>query len=435
MQAPDVVQVGRRTYRRSSYVTIVVTFATLGVMLSAFDSVARNDALPLILKSLHISVATGGLIFSGGFLATFLSYLVVGPLMDRIGRKRTFLLALAATAVFSGATAFVTNTVQYAIIGFLAGVCLSVEGVAAVIASEEVPTERRGVLLGIIQAGFAVGTIVVGAVGAVILATGNWRLLFLLAFAPIVIVILASGLFREPPRSTEALAVKRQRQKIAQGQIIHTTFAIDEKKAVQSEWKQIFDRDLRRQTIVTSIFGLLVNFSTGFVLALGVTFITSYDKLSIAQASFSLTVEGAATLVGTIIIGYLADWIPSRNLLIIWSIVGGIAVALFAVKGHLGWILFVMALFGFFGQGVLGCWNRYLNESFPTRVRGTGSSFVNGIFFVGLAFAPAIYGAIMATGYYPGAAFLAGGAPVVGALVFLLAKVIPPKKELEELAI
>lgn len=433
MATPSMVQLGRRTVPANRYIATLVTLATLGVLLSAFDSIARNVALPLILKSLHMNIAQGGLVFSGGFLASFFANLAIGPIIDRIGRKRAFLLTLLATAIFSGLTAFVTTVWEYAVVGFLAGTCLAVQEPAQVLVSEEVPAKNRGTLMGIVSAGFAGGSIVVSLVGAAVLPSGNWRLLFLLAFAPALLVLLGSFLLREPPRSLEAMRVKRERERVAQGQLVETTFAINEQKAIRHEWRQIFEPDLRRQTIVTSVFGLLVNISTGFVLALGVVYVTAFDHIGIGPASLSIAIEGVATVFGTLLVGFLADRIASRNLLIIWSILGSLAVALLAIHGGTGWVFLVMALFGFFGQGALGTWWRYLADSFPTRARGSGSAFVIGVFFFGLAFAPAMFGAVMNTGNFPAAALLAAIIALVGSLVLLLGKVIPPRKELEDI--
>jgi len=179
---------------------------------------------------------------------------------------------------------------------------------------------------------------------------------------------------------------------------------------------------------------LLVNFSVGFVLVLGVEYFVLFDHIGIAAASLALTVEGIFTLVGEIVVGYLADRFASRNIIIIWNIIGAIALALLAVRGGAGWIFFVMALFGFFGQGYQGTWWRYLNDSFPTRARGTGSAFVTAVYFLGLVFAPTMFGSIMNAGQLTAAPLLSAAIVLVGSLILLAARRIPPRRELEELA-
>ncbi|MBX5466077.1 MAG: MFS transporter [Firmicutes bacterium] len=419
----------------SGYVATVVIIATLGVLLCAFDSIARNVALPLILQTVHLNIAQGSLVFSGAFVMTFIGDVVMGPLMDRIGRKWTFILGLIAAAVFSGFTAFITAAWQYVVIGILAGLCLAVLQPATILISEEAPAKWRGTLMAISYSGFAAGSIVVSLLASVILPTGNWRVLFYLSFSPLLLVLVAWALLREPPRSAEALRVKRERDRVARGELVRTQFQIDEEKAIRSEWKQIFAPDLRKQTIVTSIVGFLLNFSPGLILVLGVAYITSYDHLPIGVASFALAIEGFAVILGTLAAGAATDRFGPRNVVILWTILGGISVGLMAIPGHEGWVLATMAGYGFFGQGALGSWSRYLADSFPTRARGMGVGFVNGVYFLGGGtLAPALFGAVMNAGHAAAAAWLAGGVSVLGALVLFMGRSIQPRRELEEIA-
>ncbi|MBX5468175.1 MAG: MFS transporter [Firmicutes bacterium] len=429
------VEAGGGSTTRSGYVAVLVIIATLGVLLCAFDSIARNVALPLVLKSVHMNIAQGSLVFSGAFVMTFLGDVFMGPLMDRVGRKWTFILALIAAAIFSGFTAFITAAWQYVVIGILAGLCLAVLQPAAILVSEEAPARWRGTLISLTYAGFAMGSIVVSLLGSVILPTGNWRVLFYLSFSPLLLVLVAWAVLREPPRSAEALRVKRARDRIARGELVRTEFTIDERKAIRGEWRQIFAPDLRRQTIVTAIVGFLLNFSPGLILVLGVAFVTAYDHLPIGVASFALAIEGFAVLVGTLVSGTLTDRFGPRNVVILFTVLGGIAVALMGIRGGEGWVLTTMAAYGFFGQGTLGSWTRYLADSFPTRARGSGVGFVNGVYFLGGGtLAPALFGAVMNAGNPAAAAWLAGGVTILGGLILFLGRSIQPRRELEEIA-
>jgi MFS family permease len=49
------------------------------------------------------------LIFSAAFIVTALLNVVIGPVMDRMGRKRALQLVLLAAGMSSGLTAFVTG--------------------------------------------------------------------------------------------------------------------------------------------------------------------------------------------------------------------------------------------------------------------------------------------------------------------------------------
>jgi MFS family permease len=418
-----------------TYVATLVVFTTLGVLLAAFDSIARNVAFPLILHALKMNVAQGALIFSGAFGVTFLASLLMGPLMDRLGRKRAFLLALVAAGLTSGATAFIQTVGQYVAVGILAGVCLAVLQPAGVLVAEEAPARWRGTLMAITHAGFSGGAILVSLIGSAVLPSGDWRVLFYLCFSPLLLAAVGAFALREPPRSQEAIAVKRARDRIARGERLVTNYQIDEEKATHNEWRQIFAPDLRRQTLVITIAGFLINFSPALVLALGVTFMTVFDHLAIGAASLAMAVESFAVLIGTLVSGSLTDRFGPRNVVILWTLLGGISLGLLAVRGEVGWVTGALAGYGFFGQGALSSWIRYVNDSFPTRARGSGVGFVNGVYFLGGGtLGPIVFGTVIQAGHAPVAPLVAAGCSIASGLLLFLGRPIRPRLELEEIA-
>jgi MFS family permease len=415
-----------RTRGRGSVVT---TFGTVAMITVAFDSVARNLALPQILRSLGMSVTVGGLVFSAAFVATALFNVGIGPVMDRVGRKRALQLALLAAGTFSGLTAFVTTSWQYAIIGVLAGSCLVVLTPMGVIVGEEVTPRRRGLALALVTGSFSVGTLIVGVVGSILLPGGHWRLLFLLSFAPLLLLVLSPLFIREPPRAAEAARVRK-------GLVTETAelrHDIDITKARQAAWRQLIAPDLRRQAIVIATGGLLMNLSTGFVLALTATYFELYYHLPVKAISLSLSIEAVAAITGNVVVGLLGHRFPARTLLVGFGFLGAVAVGLMAIKGDVAWAWVTMACFGFFGQGGLAAWARYGVESFPTRVRGSAAGFGNAFFFVGNAIAPAAFGALIGAELFSVTALTAGALSAVGALVMLFGSNHSAGRELEEL--
>lgn len=408
---------------------VVAGFGVAAVVTAAFDSVARNVALPQIMASLGMSVTAGGAIFSAAFFVTFLGSVAIGPVMDRFGRKRALQVALLAAGLFSGLTAFVTTGWQYAVIGALAGCTLLVQTPMLVIVGEVVEARRRSLIMALVIGSFSVGSLIVGLAGAALLPGGHWRVLFLFTFAPLVLLVLSEFLIGEPERSDEAVRVKRGALRDP-SELMHE---IDIEKARRSELKQLFAPDLRRQTIVTSLGGLLFNLNTGFVLALSATYFELYYGLPVWSIGLSVSVEAAAAILGSVVVGLLGRRYAARDLMACFILVGAVAVALMGVRGGIGWAWTMMAGFGFFGQGALGAWSRYQVESFPTRVRGTASGFVTGIFFVGNAVAPALFGLLIDARLFAVTAVAAAVLSAVGGLVLLLGRKYAAGRELEEL--
>ena len=249
--------------------------------------------------------------FSLSAFVSVVSHLILGQLSDRWGRKNTFLAALVITALTSGLTAFITHAWQFALTGAIAGVAVAVPTTAQVLAGEEMPADKRGVMTGAIAGSFSIGILIVSLVGAFVLPTGNWRPLFIIAFAPILIAIIAAFILREPPRAAE---VKRFKQGLEDASEL--TYRVDVEKAKHPEWRQIFASDLRRQTLVLITCALMLSVATGFVLTLGVTYVVSYNGLSIGQASLTLTIISAFGILGAIVMGRLGDYPPHGS----WSL-------------------------------------------------------------------------------------------------------------------
>jgi MFS family permease len=411
-----------------NYLNVLIIISMAGIALSGFDSIARSVALPLIRNDLHMSITFSSEVFSLSAFVSIASHLILGQLSDRWGRKNTFLAALLITALTSGLTAFITSAWQFALTGAIAGVAVAVPSTAQVLAGEEMPADKRGIMTGAIAGSFSIGGVIVSLVGAVILATGNWRPLFIIAFAPILIAIIAAIMLREPPRAVEVKQFKKGLESASE-----LTYRVDTEKAKLLEWKQIFASDLRRQTIVLIIAALMISVAVGFILTLGVTYVGSYNGLSITQAALSLTIISGFGIIGAIVMGRLGDYVSSRFLILICTVLSGLALASFAIKGGVGLIFPAAAVFGFFGQGMVGCWFKYVTESFPTRARGTGILMIQAMYGMGVVYGPLIFGVLMGAGDYPATVLLAAFIPIVGALVLYAGLHIAPHKELEEI--
>lgn len=429
-ESKSSLDVGHVAVKGKSYLPVLIIIIALGTALSAFDGIARTVALPLIAAEIHFSTLFAGEAISVGFVVTFICNLVLGVLMDKFGRKTTFLLTMLAIGLSCGFTSFITQAWQYAVFTALAGVSLSVIPSGQVLVGEESPPKIRGLLTGLITISYAIGIVIVGVVASIILPSGNWRLLFLMAFSPILVAILAFLVLREPPRAQELRRLKK-----GNAQNIDAT-RIDIEKAQWSGWKQVFASDLRRQTIILMLSGFFMNFNVCLILSLGVVFITTYQHISISVAALAITVEGVACIIGGLVLGWLGDFLPSRNLIIVATLIGSLSlVGLAFPSGGAPVVFGVMILIGMFGQGMQSCWNRYIAESYPTRARATGMTLIQGTYFIGLAIAPTLYGVLMNAGLFAATALVAAGLAIFGALILLGGKIIPPQKELEEIHI
>lgn len=399
---------------RYLFVLLLITF--LGFFFAAFDTIIPDVALPVIIKDLHMTVGQGGWAISIGFLGTFITGLLIGPVMDRIGRKRSYRIVLLATAVFSGISAVVGSAWQFAVVRLFAGSSLGTIETAGVLVAEESPPKHRGLLVGIVQAAFPCGAIAATYIASLTLPHGQWRILFLVAFIPAIIVILLAGRFlRETPRFQEIQARR----------------AVESGRPKSSEWKRIFSPELRRQTLSASIFALLINMGVGFIVTLSVTYLTIFDHLPIGLAALALTAESFGTLAGQLGSGWLADYMSPRDVLLIFGVLGAVSVFLLSIPGPFGWVLVPMVGAGIFGQGILGCLPRYAADSFPSSIRGTGTSVVIASYWLGVIFMPAVYGSMIDAGSVTLVPISAAVLMLAGVASLLFARRIKPRQDID----
>ncbi|MDX6379121.1 MAG: hypothetical protein QOI57_145, partial [Rubrobacteraceae bacterium] len=142
--------------RRYTIYLIIVTLA--GWSLASYDLNLLVLTVPDVSQDLNLSsTLVGSLIFFVS-AAQFVVTLFVGYGMDTLGRKRMWMLCLAAAALFTGLTFFVQSFWQLAIVRMLASGFAQAElAVSITLVNEQVSARRRGLLYSIVQGGWPLG--------------------------------------------------------------------------------------------------------------------------------------------------------------------------------------------------------------------------------------------------------------------------------------
>lgn len=178
--------VWKAPYRATTFAVLVIT------ALVAFDGLAIVAVLPSIAQDLG-DVALLPWVVTGYLLASSVSIIVAGPILDSVGVRRTFRLSatgfLAASVVCAVAPNLLVLVVARVVQGFFGGTVMAVELASVGVAyPDELRTRvyaATSVAWGLL--GFGGPAIVAG-----LLAFGDWRLVFVLNL-PIVLAAMAAG--------------------------------------------------------------------------------------------------------------------------------------------------------------------------------------------------------------------------------------------------
>lgn len=334
---------------------VLIPLSMVGFFLN-YDTGLLSLAAPTIAEGLDVSVARFGIGVAVIRVAA-LGSMPILRLADRLGRRQMLLLSVLAFTVATAATSLAWGLVAFVVFQMVARLFLATEeSLAGIVISEELRPDRRGAgltVLGIIaMSGFGLVALMLLVVP---LTPLDWRILYLAALPPLVLVTW----LRRNLRETEAFTVAREEERV------QTSF-----------WPHV-DRSHRpllwRITVVLGTHGMLgtpVFFYAAELAQDGYGWKGLFTVIVIAA--------GPATLLGYIAGGRLSDRVGRRPV-VIWSAVL-MVVGVLLVFSEERW-LFAPGFFILTGSdaGLAAVRPAYLSELFPTEVRATLLAFVFGV--------------------------------------------------------
>lgn len=183
-----------------------------GTLFDGFDSLSIGAALTMIVVTFKIDYKTGGALISAAFAGQFVGAIAIGYVGEKIGRKWSFVLALAIFGSCSIGAALAQSVHGILIARVIQGVGLGAEvPIAAALFTEFVRGSARGKFLMVYESLFAWG-IFLGPVIALACLTAfgpalGWRMVFAFGGIPVLVAVLAA--FRLP-ESARWLASKNR---------------------------------------------------------------------------------------------------------------------------------------------------------------------------------------------------------------------------------
>ena len=159
---------------------LVLTGILFTIILAGIDTTVVSTVMPVAMEELG-SPELYPWTFAAYILATAVSMPIWGPGSDRWGRKRTFLAGIAVFTLGSVACALAPNMHLFIAARALQGVGAgAVSSLPFIVLGVVFPPEKRGRALGVVSSAWAVSSVAGPLLGALIVANGSWRWVFLL---------------------------------------------------------------------------------------------------------------------------------------------------------------------------------------------------------------------------------------------------------------
>src|ERR1700726_398517 len=158
----------------------VIGLCAFVAMLDGLDLQSIGLAAPAMGAQLHIAPQAFGMVFSAALAGLALGAFLLGPVADRVGRKRVLVAATFCFGVFTLATAYAGNLPELLTCRFLTGFGLGGAMPSFIsLGSEYVPKTRRTAVVSLLWAGFPLGGVVGGLLGSQIIPAYGWQSIFL----------------------------------------------------------------------------------------------------------------------------------------------------------------------------------------------------------------------------------------------------------------
>ncbi|MER3497714.1 MAG: MFS transporter [Chitinophagaceae bacterium] len=311
---------------------------------SLIDLGLTSDQLTTVGEDI-ISIQMAGLLIGG---------IIWGIMGDKKGRLSVLFGSIILYSLANIANGLVTNTTQYSVVRFIAGVGLAGElGAGITLVSELLSKEKRG-----LGTSMVAGIGLTGAVVAYFISQEfHWRICYYiggglgLMLLVLRISVFESGMFHH---------VKRM--KVARG-----------------DFRMFFNNRTRFRKYILSI---LIGLPTWYIIGVLVSFSDKFGK------EFGITEEivpgkaimyaYAAISVGDILIGFVSQWLKSRKkALYIFYAITAIFIALFFLQqeGSADRMYLICAGLGF-GTGFWAIFVTMAAEQFGTNLRATAATTV-----------------------------------------------------------
>lgn len=393
---------------------------------AVYDFVLFGDLLPKLALTLGWSSSKSTGVNTWVSVGVALVAFGVGPLVDRIGRRKGIFIAVLGAAVFSGVTGLLgfgtgilagAGVVILIIVRSVGGLGYSEQAINATYLNELYahvdsanPAESRprrkmsrGTMYSLVQSGWPVGSVLAAESVTWLFPIGGWRLCFLVATFPALFIVWAAHFLKESPQ----FAIRREAGKLLEaGQdeeahALASTGGIDLTERSSPALAVFKGRELR----TTVAIGIAFFLSWWGVLCFDILGTSLLNARSGKEIAFTgtltiLAVSNGTAFVGYVFHGWLGGKIGRRNTVAIGWILSGLAFGamLLAHNGNYGLIVTFYSAGMFFLIGPYAALLFFNAESYPTHSRATGGALINAMGMVGAVVAGLLVTHVLGTG-------------------------------------
>jgi MFS family permease len=299
----------RITSKDARYASFI---AFIAWVFSVYDFILFGTLLPEMRGDFGWSEGYAATVSTLVSVGTFFVALLVGPLIDRVGRRMAMITTTAGAAISSGLTGLTPGGFSTPwIVGArsASGLGYSEQAVNSTYHNELYAAEEghgrrtnRGFLYSLVQGGWPVGVLFAALMSSILLPLVGWRGVFLVATFPAIVIAILGRRLKESPqhevlvRGRKLIAECRREEAEALGREYDVDFA--DTGSQQQSYKSLFEPQVRKHTIFLASAFLLNWFGIQVLNVLSTTVLTDGKDISFESSLGVLIVSNAVGFVG-----------------------------------------------------------------------------------------------------------------------------------------
>ena len=373
-----------------------VVLCWLAVALDGFDLVVMGAVIPTLSKSGDLGFTDASLTTAStmGLVGVGIGAALIGPVTDRVGRRRTLIACIAWFSVFTIAVAFAPNVTTFTTLRLLAGLglgaCLPI---ALAYMSEHAPAGSNGKAVTRVMTGYHVGAVLTALLALWVIDARGWEAMFVIGgVAGLAVLPL---MWARLPESQTFLEAREKTSASA-------SFA-----------------DVVRGGYLRVSLGLWVASFMGLLLVYGLN--TWLPKMmgeagySIQAGTTLLLLLNLGAVIGLLVAGTISDARGNKPTVLLWFGLAALFLVLLSIKMQNQTLVYAAVLLtGIFVFSAQVLVYAFVGHLYPPEIRGTALGLAAGIGRVGAIVGPSITGALVTAGIaYPWGFYVFAGAALL----------------------
>lgn len=406
---------------------MVVALCGALLIVDGYDVFVAGTVLPTLIAEWGLTKPQAGALQAWALFGMMFGALILGPLADRIGRKKGVAISFALFTSATVMTGFANTPEQFKIFRFIAGLgCGGLMPNAVALMNEYAPKRLRGTMVALMFSGYSVGGMVAAGLGIGIIPSFGWQPMFFIAALPLALLPLI--LWRLP--ESLGFLIRQGRQDEARRIFARISpdaplsaddrLVFTETKSASASVAELFrhGRTLRTLMLWLSFFCclLLVYLLSSWLPK--VLQEAGYAQRASLLSLFSLNFGGMA---GAIMGGRLGDRFGLPRVVVGFFAAAALSIALIGMNPAPGLLFALVFVAGATTIGTQILLYASVAQLYNLSVRSTGLGWASGVGRIGAIVGPTLGGVLLARELPLGQNFLIFAVPAaVSALAMLV---------------